>query len=125
MSGALFDADHFAVMTGGDEALQREIVALFRMQAALWSRLLIPDAPVPTWAETAHTVKGSARGLGLWLLADACAEAEQMAKTGLKDGPAIALALDRVRRRLEEGLAALDAHLSGALHDRARIAAAS
>lgn len=104
---ATLDEAHFSHMTGGDRALQAEIVTLFRVQAELWSRLLIPDAPVTTWRDAAHTLKGSARGLGLWSLAEACEAAETVAKSGALDGPDVASALSRVRAELAEALAAL------------------
>ncbi|MBL8550501.1 MAG: Hpt domain-containing protein [Hyphomonadaceae bacterium] len=106
---AILDEAHFRHMTGDDGALQAEILALFRAQSELWSRLLIPDAPVQTWAEAAHTLKGSARGLGLWRLADACEEAEEAARSGAKEGPPITAALRRVRMELENALNALPA----------------
>lgn len=105
---ATFDRDHFAMMTGGDDALQAEIVAMFRVQAQLWSRLLIPDAPTATWADAAHTAKGSAKGLGLWRLAAACDEAESLGRAGAMEGAMVAAALARVREALAEALGALE-----------------
>lgn len=103
-----FDRAHFAMMTGEDAALQAEIVAMFRVQAALWSRLLIPDAPTATWADAAHTAKGSARGLGLWRLADACEQAERLGRAGAVEGAVVRAALGRVQVALEEALSALE-----------------
>jgi chemotaxis protein histidine kinase CheA len=102
---SVFDRQHFAHMTGGDAALQAEIVQIFRAQAELWGRLMIPDAPTPIWRDAAHTVKGSARGLGLWALAEACEHAEGLGKAGAVEGAMVSAALDRVRARLEEALA--------------------
>lgn len=104
---AAVDISHFHAMTGGDGELQAEIIGLFRQQAQIWARLLIPDAPVQTWKDAAHTLKGSARGLGLWPLAQACADAELLATSGQKDGPAIAAGLAKARAALEEALEAL------------------
>ena len=105
---AVFDRDHFAMMTGADAALQAEIVAMFRVQAQLWSRLLIPDAPTATWRDAAHTAKGSARGLGLWQLAETCEEAEALGRAGAVEGAMVAAALGRVREALNEALGALE-----------------
>jgi HPt (histidine-containing phosphotransfer) domain-containing protein len=105
---AVFDRDHFAMMTGADAALQAEIVAMFRVQAQLWSRLLIPDAPTATWRDAAHTAKGSAKGLGLWRLAETCEEAEALGRAGAVEGAMVAAALGRVREALNEALAALE-----------------
>lgn len=103
-----FDRAHFAMMTGEDAALQAEIIAMFRVQALLWSRLLIPDAPTVTWADAAHTAKGSAKGLGLWRLAEACEEAERLGRAGAVEGDMVAAALARVRDALAEALGALE-----------------
>jgi len=101
---AIIDCEHFQTMTGGDKALQSEVLAIFDEQSQLWRRLLIPDAPVHTWRDAAHTVKGSARGLGLWALAQACETAEALAKNGVKDGPIVAAELAKVRSALDEAL---------------------
>ena len=110
--GAILDTEHFSAMTGGDVALQAEILALFRAQAALWERLLIPDAAVVTWTDTAHMIKGSARGLGLWRLAEACELAERLGRSGALDAGAVHEALAQVRGRLTEALAALPSDAS-------------
>lgn len=104
---AVLDLEHFRHMTGNDHDLQVEILSLFRAQAELWRRLLIPAAPVSTWEDAAHTLKGAARGLGLWQLADACEEAEELARAGAVQGPAIINALANIRAELAEALTAL------------------
>lgn len=104
----VFDRPHFAHMTGGDVSLEAEIVHIFRVQTELWSRLLIPDAPTPIWRDAAHTVKGSARGLGLWALAEACERAEELGKGGAVEGALVSEALAGVRAALAEALDALD-----------------
>ena len=86
--GAILDTDHFRHMTGDDRALQQEIILLFRGQAQLWRRLIIPDAPVHTWRDAVHSLKGSARGLGLWRLAEACEAAEASGTPGAPAAPA-------------------------------------
>lgn len=110
----LFDQEHFRHMTGGDRDLQVEILGLFRAQAQLWSRLLIPDAPVHTWRDAAHSLKGSARGLGLWALAEACETAEAMAKSGVREGRLVSQQLQRVHAALAEALDAIDLVLAEA-----------
>ncbi len=68
----VFDQAHFDHMTAGDRALQAEVAALFRAQAdALRTACAGED-----WRTTVHTLKGSARGIGLMALAHACEEAE-------------------------------------------------
>jgi HPt (histidine-containing phosphotransfer) domain-containing protein len=70
----MLDQSHFAMMTGGDRALQGEVAALFRGQAEAWRAALIAD--FAEWREAVHKLKGSARGLGFWTLAEACEAAE-------------------------------------------------
>ncbi|MGE0566145.1 MAG: Hpt domain-containing protein [Pseudolabrys sp.] len=76
-SGELLDRDHLAQMTLGDTKLEREILALFERQAELLlerMRML----PPPAVSTLAHTLKGSARGIGAWNVARA-AEAVELA----------------------------------------------
>lgn len=94
------DRAHFDAMTGGDANLQDEIARLFHAQVNAWSQVLTPEAD---WRRAAHTMKGSARGIGLWPLAHACETAEQA------DGTDIVVALAGLRAALDEALTALDA----------------
>lgn len=106
----LLDLAHFRHMTGDDADLQAEIAHLFRAQAEIWARLLTADAPVQTWTDAAHTLKGSARGIGLWSLADACEAAEAVGKADHYDRAAATAALGAVRAELTQALRALSAH---------------
>jgi HPt (histidine-containing phosphotransfer) domain-containing protein len=115
VTSEILDQDHFRHMTAGDRALELEILELFRAQSELWLRLLIPDAPRDTWRDAAHTLKGSARGLGLWGLAEACETAEAMAKSGVREGPVVAAQLARVRAALTEALDCIEELLAEAL----------
>ena len=96
---AVFDRPHFETMTGGDRALQREVIDLFKGQAGAWEAVL---SPAQNWRDPVHTMKGSARGIGLMALAQACEEAEQ--------APEPASALPRVRAALADALEALGAY---------------
>ena len=69
----VLDRAHFDHMTGGDRALQIEVVGLFRQQVDAWRARL---ASGEGWRDGAHTLKGSARGIGLDALAAACEAAE-------------------------------------------------
>jgi HPt (histidine-containing phosphotransfer) domain-containing protein len=91
----VLDRAHFHHMTAGDSALQREVADLFRDQAAGWDAAL---AGAGDWRAVAHTLKGSARGIGLAKLAAACEAAEAAGEA----------ALPQVREALSEALAALD-----------------
>jgi HPt (histidine-containing phosphotransfer) domain-containing protein len=72
----VLDRAHFDHMTGGDRALQIEVLGLFQQQVANWRARLVSGAD---WRDAAHTLKGSARGIGLNALAAACEAAEAAA----------------------------------------------
>ena len=69
-SAQIIDTQHLFRMTLGELSLQREVLALFDRQGAMMMRRL-PSADARTKAELAHALKGSARGVGAWRVADA------------------------------------------------------
>ena len=63
-------------MTLGERSLECEVLALFDRQAGmLLGRMR--DATPAVIAATAHTLKGSARGIGAWRVAEAAEAVEQ------------------------------------------------
>ena len=73
------DLDHLARYTGGEKALNSEILKLFDSQvtdmvAQLNAVLAVRDAR--RWREIAHTIKGAARGVGAFGMGEAAAAAE-------------------------------------------------
>jgi hypothetical protein len=95
----VLDRAHFDHMTGGDRALQLEVLGLFRMQVEGWRAAFEAG---PGWRDAIHTMKGSARGIGLMTLAAAC-EAAESAPDGAQMAP-----LEQVSAALEEALVALE-----------------
>ena len=83
------DFGYLEDFAAGDGAVVDEVLALFREQAALWTRMLDPDAP--GWRDAVHTIKGAARGVGAFKLGEACAWAEAK---GAPELPAVRNALD-------------------------------
>ncbi len=73
------DFDHLAAYTGGDVELEAEVFDLFRQQTEMWLRLLTHDAEMEDWTSAAHSLKGSARGIGAFGLAACCEAAEKAA----------------------------------------------
>jgi HPt (histidine-containing phosphotransfer) domain-containing protein len=70
------DLAHLARMTLGERSLEREVLALFDRQ----TELLLPrirTAGRPAAATLAHTMKGSALGIGAWRVARAAEAVEQ------------------------------------------------
>lgn len=94
-SGTAIDRDHLARMTFGDHGLERELLELFDRQAAiLVGRMRSVDAA--SIAALAHTLKGSAVGVGATAVAQAAAAVEQAS------GPqALAATLDRLAAAVE------------------------
>jgi HPt (histidine-containing phosphotransfer) domain-containing protein len=75
MAGAI-DFDHLEHYVGGDQAIIREVLALFSDQARTVLPLLDPAGPPDQWRSAAHSLKGSALGIGAGALAEACGDAE-------------------------------------------------
>ncbi|MBR0843964.1 Hpt domain-containing protein [Bradyrhizobium liaoningense] len=74
------DLDHLSRMTLGDAELEQEVLAMFAEQAA---GLLAAMAAMPAEAGAlAHKLKGSARGIGAFVVADAAARLETAIRTG-------------------------------------------
>jgi HPt (histidine-containing phosphotransfer) domain-containing protein len=69
------DLVHLSRMTFGDRSLEREVLQLFERQAAmLMARMTAGNAADA--ARLAHTINGSARGIGAWRVAAAAASVE-------------------------------------------------
>jgi HPt (histidine-containing phosphotransfer) domain-containing protein len=75
------DLEHLDRYTGGDAALNREILGLFDNQCheilIKLEQLAVEHHDGKSWRELVHTLKGAARGVGAFALADAAAEAEK------------------------------------------------
>lgn len=94
------DLDHLNRYTGGDPSLNREILKLFEEQcsstlAQLEALANDNGAGSKTWHDIAHTLKGAARGVGAFGLADVAAEAEKI----LSDKAAAMEVLHRLRNK--------------------------
>ena len=74
LTGAV-DFGHLETYAGHDMDLVEEVLGLFVEQVAAWGRLLDPEAG--SWRDAAHTLKGSALGIGAFRLAHACGEARR------------------------------------------------
>ncbi|MGD0190285.1 MAG: Hpt domain-containing protein [Rhizomicrobium sp.] len=75
------DLAHLAHYTGGDQALDAEILKLFvgqSEQLIAKLRIQLEKADLKGWHETNHSLKGAARGVGAFALADAAEAAERL-----------------------------------------------
>jgi HPt (histidine-containing phosphotransfer) domain-containing protein len=94
------DLVHLARMTFGDRSLEREVLQLFDRQSALLIARMRNCAPGGV-AAIAHTLKGSARGIGAWRVARAAEAVELAGDAGAAD------ALERLAAATEETCAAI------------------
>ena len=87
---APIDLAHLARMTLGDASLEREVLQLFHRQTdMLMARMTGAEAGLV--AASAHTIKGSARGIGAWRIARD-AEAVELAAAAI-DAAGLEIAL--------------------------------
>ena len=75
------DLVHLSRMTMDDRALEREVLALFDRQMSIMMARIGTSSP-DVAAAAAHTLKGSASGIGAWQVASAAAAVETAAKDG-------------------------------------------
>jgi hypothetical protein len=102
----IIDASHLARMTLGERSLEREVLALFDRQAELLlPRIRRGSAPVA--AANAHTLKGSALGIGAFAVARAAEAVERAEDAELPHaidvlGEALAAASAEIARLLQD-----------------------
>jgi HPt (histidine-containing phosphotransfer) domain-containing protein len=101
--GAAIDTEHLSRMTLGELTLQREVLALFDRQADMLLPRIREGAPA-TAAASAHTLKGSAVGIGAFKVARAVEEVERVQSLKIRDAE-IGAAIDTLAAMLEEAKA--------------------
>lgn len=70
------DLAHLSRQTMGDRALEQEVLGLFLQQATMVRDAIMDAGPVER-LRLAHNLKGSARGVGAFQIADCVAEFER------------------------------------------------
>ena len=96
------DLVHLARTTLGDRALEREVLQLFDRQSSMLIARMRTAAPAAV-AALAHTLKGSARGIGAWRVARA---ADLLELAGISGEPT-AEALDGLAAASDEARAVI------------------
>jgi HPt (histidine-containing phosphotransfer) domain-containing protein len=106
----ILDESHLGRMTLGDRRLEREILEIFvRQSTVMLGRVAEGGAGL---AVAAHTLKGSARGVGAWRVAGA---AERLERACEQDGEAsLDAAIDDLRAATVEVNAAIGQRLGEA-----------
>ena len=83
--GAALDFDKLLKYAAGDRSVALEVLQLFAAQSPEWLASLRAAETLKDFTDTAHAVKGAARGIGAEALADAAAEAEAATELALQD----------------------------------------
>jgi HPt (histidine-containing phosphotransfer) domain-containing protein len=94
------DLAHLSRYTGGDAAVNAEVLMLFSNQSVdLLAKLdaALSESDSKTWRDIMHSIKGGARGIGAFQLADVAAEAETADPAS--DAPLAARALHDLKSR--------------------------
>lgn len=73
---SILDVAQLRQFTAGEAELELEIAALFTETSAEYVAALTPGAPDRDWHQAAHSLKGSARGIGAGRVAALAAAAE-------------------------------------------------
>jgi HPt (histidine-containing phosphotransfer) domain-containing protein len=105
------DLAHLARMTLGEASLETEVLRLFDRQAEILLAHM-RDATPAAAAAFAHTLKGSASGIGAWGVAAAAEAVETCAKRSTATATASAVA------RLVTAVAVVKAEIADLLHQR-------
>ncbi len=87
---ATLDENHLGRMTLGDRRLEHEVLEIFARQNSLILKRIVSAEPGLV-AAAAHTLKGSARGVGAWRVARAAERLEQAATQADEDAMKAAL----------------------------------
>lgn len=100
-TGAAIDRGHLTRMTFGDRGLEREVLELFDRQSAMLIARMREGQPAAI-ASLAHTLKGSAAGIGAGRVARSADAAEMAANASPSD---CSQAIDRLAQAVDEARA--------------------
>jgi HPt (histidine-containing phosphotransfer) domain-containing protein len=92
------DLEHLSRMTLGEKSLEREVLQLFDRQATMLLARM-KNGTAPAIGALAHTLKGSARGIGAWSVAKAAEAIEQAA---VSDPEVVAAGIERLSAAIAE-----------------------
>jgi HPt (histidine-containing phosphotransfer) domain-containing protein len=116
------DEDHLARMTLGDRRLEREVLEIFVRQNTIMLNRIVAAEPALA-AAAAHTLKGSARGIGAWRVARAAELLEHAAGADggqAEGGHDMDAAIEELKAASLEASAAIGARLTRLLAELAR-----
>jgi len=112
---AIIDEDHLGRMTLGDRGLERDVLEIFVRQTVIMLERIAGAEPALA-AAAAHTLTGSARGIGAWRVAHAAEHLECVAR-GQSGAAALDEAVEELKRATVEASAAIAARLGEVVRD--------
>jgi hypothetical protein len=112
---AAIDEDHLGRMTLGDRRLEREVLEIFVRQTVIMLERIAGAEPAMA-AASAHTLTGSARGIGAWRVARAAEWLERAARDN-SDAAELDRAAEELKAAAVEASAAIAARLGRELRD--------
>ena len=104
----MIDLGHLEKYVAGDDALRDEILSVFSSQAIMLNGQFTVELSDHDWSNTAHALKGAARGVGAWALGDLCERAEQLVGNLPGKPERRAALLISLRRRLADTIAGVE-----------------
>src|SRR5271170_829968 len=110
---AVIDEDHLGRMTLGDRRLERDVLEIFVRQTVIMLERIAGAEPALA-AAAAHTLTGSARGIGAWRVARAAEHLERVAN-GKSGAAALDEAVEDLKSATVEASAAIAARLGDVL----------
>ncbi|MGQ4273083.1 Hpt domain-containing protein [Terrihabitans sp. B22-R8] len=96
------DRDHLSRKTSGDRALEREVLGIFRRQARQVLFQLEAMTDPRNRAQIAHSLNGSAKGVGAWRVAEAAEALEAAMREQRPAGPAVAELAECISQAVDE-----------------------
>ena len=78
----VLDVDHLSRYTMGNRDLERELLRLFRAQIRAQVTGVAQARDAQDWRFATHTLKGVARSIGAWAIADTAEKLEQLGHDG-------------------------------------------
>lgn len=103
------DFNHLDSYTAGDQDLIHEVLRLFKGQVGQLLHTLETSSDARGWKEIAHGIKGAARGIGAWQVAEVAALAE---KIDVADPSARAETMRRLHAAFGDVSAEIEAELA-------------
>jgi len=77
----VLDLEHLGRYTIGNRELEEELLRLFRAQLQTQARIIAQTTDAEAWRFATHTLKGVARAIGAWAIAETAEQLEHLGDT--------------------------------------------